>query len=472
MDELPELPFEQVLSYLSLKDRLKARTVSKAWRNKFDRYPVTTLCCSARSSDFILGKSRLVSGAFAKNFISSTRFTSFFGTFSQTILSSLKHLRLCHLNLSEADLAVFTRTLNSFSQVEELDMIEAYLNQQGMFKLNLYLNLPMLTSLQLENIHGIEKLTLEAPTLRQVKLSSCSELRLEIVYGESVERLLVDWLQYTDVKKLKNLQYLSVNYLLEIDSTLLSRLQQLKEFHLLSNRRVSELFEQKQRYNRTDLKIYLCGLLLNGPDDPAINALYDSSSSSHLSRESLVCLSENRSRMTDQIPFHLSLYYSDIEDNVPGLDVDVLKRFTNLNKVRVVSPIRYIELFLDLLKNCKSIVEFRFELCDQPQDLFNRLPEHSAVQRLHISHPPLDLDFLFRLKHLIDLELCWSIDIETIRKAFEELPVLSYFWFEYDQKRVSIQIDKPKQFEVWIYPKKKTTVFDLNAAIGFIVEHQ
>ena len=93
MEELPELPFEQVLNYLSLKDRLKARTVSRAWRNKFDRYPVKSLCYSSCSSGFSFEKSRWVSGAFAKNFISSTRFVSFFDTYRQTILSTLKHLR-------------------------------------------------------------------------------------------------------------------------------------------------------------------------------------------------------------------------------------------------------------------------------------------------------------------------------------------------------------------------------------------
>ena len=132
MDELPELPFEQVLSYLSLEDRLKARAVSRGWRNMFDRYPVRNLCFSSRPSDFIKGKSRWVSGAFAKNFINFNfiRFESFF---SQTILSSLKRLRLCDLDLTEEDRAAFARILNSFVKLEELDIIGAGLNQQEVF---------------------------------------------------------------------------------------------------------------------------------------------------------------------------------------------------------------------------------------------------------------------------------------------------------------------------------------------------
>ena len=130
MDELPELPFEQVLSYLNLKDRLKARTVSRAWRNTFDRYSVKTLCYSARSSDFIFEKSRWVKGEFAENFISSTRFASFFDTFGQTILSSLKHLRLCDIDLCEGDQTTFVRILNPFRQLGQLGLIRVKVNQQ------------------------------------------------------------------------------------------------------------------------------------------------------------------------------------------------------------------------------------------------------------------------------------------------------------------------------------------------------
>ena len=463
MDDLPELPFEKVLSYLSLEDRLKARAVSRDWRNMFDRYPVKTLCYSQRSIGRIYGKSRWVSGAFAQNFISSSRFAMFFDTFGQTILSSLKHLRLCDLRLNEEHSMAFARTLNSFSQLEQLDIIRFGLNQQDV--LNLNLNLPMLTSLQLDDVHRIEKLTLEAPTLREVKILNCHGwgLSVEIVHGESVERLLVDRLEYTEVKNLKNLQFLYTGRLRDIDPTFLSSLQQLKVIHLNYRGDVPELFEQKQRYGRADLKIYLRGLLLNGPDDPAINALRFSDD---LSRESLVCLAENRSRLADEIPFYRSLYYSHIERVASGLEVDLLKRFTDVNFLLVNCPVQDIQRFLDLLKNWENISKLSFS-CDQPQDLFDRLPEHCAVQKLILHRAPSDLDFLFRLKHLVYLSIRWPIDTQTVRKAFDELPVLSYFRFKYGHRTALIRIDHPKQFMARVSSQEKT-VFDLNAAIEFI----
>ena len=461
MEELPELPFEQVLSYLNLEDRLKARAVSKRWYHKINCFKVKSLCFSERSSDFIWGKQRWVSGAFAQNFISSIPFTKFFHTYGQTILSSLKRLRLCDIDLW-GDETMFARTLNSFSQLEQLDIIGDRLILQDV------LNLPMLIILQIENVRGIEKLTLEAPRLREVKILDCYYLGLEIVHSESVERLVIDWLGYMEVEKLKNLQYLYLNKLPAIinsiewiDSTFLSSMHHLKEFHTNRPENVSELFEQKQRSGRADLKIYLKGLLLNGPHDPAINVLDEA----YLG-ELFVCLSKNPSRLADEIPFYHSLPYSVIESVAPGLVVDLLKRFTHLNVVEVSRPVQDIERFLNLIKNRKNIFGLTFE-CDQPQDLFDRLPEHCAVQKLILNYLPPDLGFIFRLKHLIYLKIDWSIDIETVRRAFQELPVLSYFKFRYDRLETSIGIEDPTQFRVWLDGKEKT-VFDLNAAIEFI----
>ena len=470
MDDLPELPFEKVLSYLSLRDRLRLSAVSRSCHQKVINSRVKTLCYSSRSSDLIFGKSRWISGAFAQNFISSTRFASFFDTFGQTILSTLKRLRLCDLDLSKRNETALARTLNSFGQLEELDVVRTQCGLQRQFKLNL----PMLTSIRLEEIKLDRKLTLEAPRLRDVKLLVCSHLRLEIVHGESVEWLLCDRWGYTEVKKLKNLRYMYFDYLPRddsidgIDSTFLSSLEKLKEIHTNEPDDVSELFEQKQRSGRVDLKIYLYGLLLNGPDDPARNALRNSLPS-YLTPEAFACLAENPSRLADEIPFYSSLYYFVIEPVTPGLEVDLLKRFTHLKVVKVHSPVQNTQRFLDLLKNCERIVELTFN-GDQPQDLFDRLPEYCAVQKLILHRAPPDLTFLFRLNHLIRLHVGGSIDSETARRAFDELPFLSCLGFCCPNYH-TIEIGHPKQFRV-LFASENTTFSNLNAAIEFIFENE
>ena len=464
IDDLPELPFERLLSYLSLKDRLQLGAVSRSCHEKVTNSRVKHLCYSELPIGRILGKSRWASEAFAENFINSTRFASFFDTYGQTILSSLKHLRLCDLSLDLWKRTVFIRTLNSFSKLEELVIVRVKCNPQRTFKLNL----PALTSIHLEELTGMKKLTLDAPSLRNVKLVNDSPLRLDLVHGESVESFLSsDVRDVTNLRNLKNLTFLYYGRPPVIDSKLLSGLQQLKEFHTVDNRNVSEIFEQKQRYGRADLKIYFCGLLLNGPHDPAINALL----SSYHNIEAFGQLAKNPSRLADAIPFYRHIYYSNIAEGVaPGLELDLLKRFTRLNEIRVINPVQDIQRFLNLLKNCKNIVELLFTR-DQPQAMFDQLPQHRGVQRLKINHRPSDLAFLFRMKHLIHLNLDWPTDIETVRKVFEELPLSSFKFQRPDipgyYGQVEIRIVDLNRFRVSGVRTETKSFSELNAAIEY-----
>ena len=468
MDELPELPFEQVLSYLNLEDRLKSRAVSRAWYHKINSFKANSLCYSERPSDFLFKKIRWVTSKFAQNFISSTRFDLFFTTFSQSLLSNLRHLRLWHLHIDEESRTTFSRTLNSLNQLEELDLISFIIGSSYPVP-ELELNLPMLNSIQIEKVYGIYHLTLDASRLRKVELVWCDHLRLAIVHGESVEHLLTSWMAYTEVKNLKNLQTLYIGYT-NFDPTLLSGLDHLKEIYLNNPYNVESLFEQKRKYGLVDLKIYICGLLLNGPH-PVIRYL-----SPHFNEETLVQLAENRFRLADEMPFNNHVYYSIIERFDPEVAIDLVSRFIHLEEITVDRTVQDIERFLDLLNNFNEIARLNFK-GDQPQDLFDRLPENCAVQQLVIENAPLGFEFLTRLKHLNELYFCCSIETDFILKLFEGLPFLTELGYRHLNKSVGIALVKnsgwipPKKFKVTVdssYQRKWTDVPDLDAAIQFI----
>ena len=463
MDGLPELPFVQILSLLRIEDLLKSRAVSRGWYQQIDRFRMKTLCFSMKQSDFIFKKRRWVSGSFVQNFISSPRFAAFFTTFGQTILSNLKHLRLCDLRLNKENQAVFACFLNSFSQLEALDIIRFDLSFPY-FNMKMEVNLPMLHSIHLEEVQKIKKLTLSAPRLKRVKIWRYFS-ELELVYGDSVERLLLDALECTAVKKLKNLQYLYTYSSSRIDSTLLSSLEQLKEMHLQNKPDVLKFFEQKQRYGRDELKIYFRGLLLSGPEDPRIPLLR------FINKNSLPYLVENPSALSDEIPFYYQLYYDDIEQ--VGLGLDILKKFTDLKHLKINHPVQDTQRFLEILKNLKNNIESLEFVPGQPQDLFDQLPEHSTVQKLRIYNAPSDLRFLFRLRNLIHLtiDLSCSIDVvQTVRQVLEELPFLLHFLFWYNRKSVTILINHLKQFTVTIDCGVWRNVADLNGSMQFIEE--
>ena len=206
LNDLPVLPFEKILSYLSLKDRIRSRAVSRRWYHAINKFRTKSLSFSEHPIERTHPKSRWVNGAFDQNFIHSSKFDLFFQTFSQTILSSLKHLRLFGLDHREDKLA-FVQILNSFGQLEQLAIYRVCFlcspYSSGQFELNL----PLLTSLQMEAVNGftkwgIIKLTLKAPRLRKLKLVHCGGLNLDLVHPESVEKLSTDRLQI-GTKKLK-----------------------------------------------------------------------------------------------------------------------------------------------------------------------------------------------------------------------------------------------------------------------------
>ena len=459
--DLPELPFEKVLSYLSLEDLLRSRAVSRSWYHQINSFKVHSLCYSSHPNEFIWAKSRLVSGVFAQNFISSIRFESFFDTFSQMILSNLKHLRLCDLVLYAGSEAQFAKILQSFDQLKELDLIPINRETIWPYGIELKLNLLMLNSIQLEKAEGMH-LILNAPTLKTIKLLDCVLLRVDLVHGESVERLVTSTMKNVEVKNLKKLRCLCLESYGKRESTLLQSLDELKELHLDYGKRVSKLFVLKKRYGRTDLKIFMCGWLLSGPDDSSI-----ATDPRGRNDDTLVRLTSNASRLADEIPIRDGLNYRQIEAVAPESRLSLLRRFVDLRQIAVDQPVEDIERFLDLLKQFEHIVGLAFcSLASPPQHLFDRLPEHCAVQRLSIQQRPSDVRFLFRMKHLIHLLLGWSIDGELIRTLIEELPVLNRFEFGYVNRRFAV--DCAYRFVVRVEQQEEVIVPNLDAVIQYI----
>ena len=464
LNDLPELPFEKILSYVSLQDRLKLRGVSCAWCQTIDRLRVTSLLYSNSPSGSILGKGRWINGTIAQNFISSPGIESFVNTFVLTILVNLKNLRLCKIRLEEKNKAAFARSIESFGQLLSLSFVHFDLRDPADFKprINLQLNLPMLSSIEFDEVHSIEKLTLDTPRLQKVKLVNFS-LSLDLLFVESVELLIVDRAEQMKIKQLKNLKYLYSSYFSSTDSTLLLSLKQLKEVHLDNRNAVSALFEQKKLKNLVDLKIFLRGCLLNSPDDPAINTLTDDFSDGYFAY-----LAENQSRLADEIPFKKLLTYTAIERVEPGLEMHILNKLTDLHRIDVAQPVQDVQRFLGLLKNCNHIVWLQF-FCNQPRDLLDQLTEHCAVQKLAIDQVPSDFGFHRLKRSLMDLTVRCSINVQTIRKALKELEFLSWFDFKYLSTQVKVSIDHQRRFQLSIN-NWKTTVDNPEAAIRFIIE--
>ena len=413
LNDLPLLPFEKILSYLSLKDRISARAVSRSWRVKFDS-KLNTLCYSRTSTGYIYEKSRLVSGAFARNHIGTPYFGSFFRTFATTILSDIKHLRLCEACPPGAKMPEFVRILNLFDKLEEMDIIR--LTVTVTYCPSMELNLPMLKRVQFEDVKNVQRLILNAPKLKKAIIWSDS-LNVHIVHCESVEWLHLFGTKYLEkLGDFKNLKYLYSRYS-STDPNFLSKLRQLKkieEIHLWDPRDIEELFRLKLDEGRSNLKIFHLGRALDGPNDD--RSLY-------LSTESFVYLTENPSKLAERIPFYELVYYDSIESVAPESAFSVLNRFVDLKEIVINIEIPNTQRFLNVLKNFDRIVKLHFQT-ETPQEVYDRLPEHWAGQKLIIWEKPADFGFLFRLSHLLELILHCEIDAGLSQEIVEELEFL------------------------------------------------
>ena len=463
IDDLPELPFERLLSYLSLGDLIKSRAVSRGWYHRISCFKVKSLCCSESPKVFVRGRDRLAGGAFAQNFIGSPRFLAFFATFGSTILSGLKRLHVCEVDLKPKKARSLVQTINSFHQLEELIIIRVYSFTTLAPEMDFELNLPMLRRIHVKLVDKVNKLTLNSPRLKQVSMALCPRLNLVIVDGESVEQVLNDRWGNLPVKSLRNLKKLTIGPFGQIDSTFLSSLEQLREVELEDRHHLENLFEQKHRYGRTDLKIYRFGCLLSGPEDPLMSNAHFTDFNS-----AFIHLAKNRARLADELPLCRELLYSAIQPVDTQLAINLLKRCSNLEEITVDVPIWDIQRFLDLLKGLGTAVALSF-YGFQPQDLFDRLPENYAVQQLIINSQPRYLDFLFRLKSLEFLTIDCELDLEVIRQFFEELPSLSSIQFRYLNNRIVMEAGHSNRFDVTV-GEAWTKWPDLNAAIEFIAE--
>ena len=464
MENLPLLPFKQILNHLSLEDRLKSRSVSRAWRDMFD-FRLKTLCYSNRPSGFILRKNRWINGVFAQNFICLPQLEPLVNTFGQTILSNLKELRVCdrHFIIRKDGPSLFS-TLNAFTHLEELHLFGLQLHVIGSQGREFELNLLELRVIKLVEISGIQKLILDAPRLQEANLVECSDLELEIIHVNSVEKLITWRSKSVEMKKLKNLKYLycgdsPLGYS-RTGSGFLSSLPNLAEIHLSDRNDVSSLFEQRLKYDRPDLKIFLWGCLLNAPNHYLTRY---KSHYIHYFQTNFVHLIQKDWILADEIPFCYRLNY--IEAIASELTTSIANRLSHLNKLIVPKPVQHIERFLNFLTICEHVGQLQFE-CDQPQELFDRLPDIGAIQSLVILSGPSDFRFILRLKHLVRLDLDCQVDVEFIRKALG-LEFLSWFKFQFNNQRATVEIDHPKKFRVSV-DRRHTCVPDLDTAIQFI----
>ena len=76
MENLPDVPFRKILSYLNLEDLIKLKSVSWRWYWMLDGFTISNLCYSRLPVQQTYERGRLFRGEFTQNFISTSRIVS------------------------------------------------------------------------------------------------------------------------------------------------------------------------------------------------------------------------------------------------------------------------------------------------------------------------------------------------------------------------------------------------------------
>ena len=444
MDDLPILAFEKVLSYLGLKQLLRARTVSKRWRQSIDHYtakfPVRSLFVSNKEWPYIVGNNHLAAGEFSQNFICSP-IGSLIG---QPLLSNLKHLRVCDLDAKDRAPELFSLA-NSFANLESLDFfcVEDLFENDFSFTLSLL----KLKSIRLDDCCGIQDwleatctLTLDCPRLSEIWIWNYFP-RLIIEQTECVEKVTISYSDTLNLESFKNLKLLRCSYFDEPSNSLLSSLKHLKEIHFSNTRSVLEqLQDQKRRNGLNDLKIFYRGLCLDNPNDyPDSNEfIYDK-----LDAKLLRAMLANYSGVASEIAFYRTLYYTEIA-GVQGVPADFWRRLPHLDTIEIEHAVRDVPRFLDVLSNCPGVRSLRMGGYPRKnQDLLDKLSIHhlsSQIQYFNVEFPcpapgeeqnlALDFSFLLKFENLVQLG-AYPIDLEIIPKVFNKLRFMRETWFSF-----------------------------------------
>lgn len=392
MCELPDLVLENLLAYLDLRTLIRCRAVSKRWCALASGIRVRNLLFSDWDVDHLHNKWQLLEPDFDRNYIECSKFESFFRHYAHSLLSRMRHLRVCELDLSIfRRRSAFVKVVNGFGELECLDLVRVS-HLPGYFELNL----PNLRSVRFEELKTFG-LTLDTPRLSELTCLFVVNIGLDFIHPESVESLLVYGCSPLDpdldLEKLKNLRFIYIQRMnvSEIGPNFLVNLVRLEEIHLNYDRGALEKLQlQRHQYNRTDLRIYFHGLCLDH-----LNDYEEFWSDSELGTPALDCTIANPSKLAARLPLNRYICYSQIKPVVAQVPVDYWTRFSNLEKISVYEPVEDVQQFLSFLRNFDNVHSLQLD-AKCAQSLFDQLPKHCPrIQKILMigSKPTLGLFF-------------------------------------------------------------------------------
>ena len=433
---LPTLVLNEIFGYLSIKERIKCKSVCRAWKMEIELKEKTrdTLVFHIGPYLWNVRWTHTNNRGLMKfeNSFEAKRLLFLQHPRSRTLLKKIKKLAIVnhHPNALNAELSNTKHWYIHFCEACEVMEIRGFALPG-----TVTFELPKLKVLVIRE-GTIDKLVLNCPSLELLHWNwSLKELCFRTT--KSLKRLFCFRWRVSSNVKFETLEYLNLFIPMHelVSDRLLGQMPKLKRFVLNSNSleiNLKRIRAQQKRYGRDDLEVLCCGFR-----DPAEFSLTNEGNCFVKFEECVDELFENYTKLVENWPWKVWIDYSKLFNKFKILPSDFFERFFEPYGIEISAVSNYIHLFEFL--RCYPFVE-RMKIhwrsveanriLDMVQLLNPSLTELTIVEE-NSSHV-LDIDLTFlRLFKFVVLEFIFPrLPVEFIRRvAAKRGPHLTGFMF-------------------------------------------
>ena len=354
MEDLPLVPAMKIFDYLSFKDIMNMKLVSKWFYQIINE--------NVRIKELVISNHHYVPcnrrWFYTCDLISLQNLYENYFNMNQPFLSQLKQLFIY-------DIKITSDTLNSLDRLVHLEIIDSYIYSKTDKKV---LRLPMLEILNLHLSGYNDVLLIDSTKLQRLKLYS----KVALVYPDSIIYLEVDLYQTCEkfLPSCINLQhfYCQVFDLVDLEKfNFIKKLSNLKSIHFDEPERALYSFVKEKKCFNKDLKIYFLNTEFEELPDRLPVRQFCNISFLDLT---FIKAYGDYSRLASHCPFVRSVRYKDLKECFDQIPENLMKRFVNLTNFSVNEEISDLDQLIRVLGESKTITNLTLPL-SLGQDFFN-----------------------------------------------------------------------------------------------------
>lgn len=468
MNVLPIELFDLIINNLSYDERVNCVLVCKDWKKKILNLRLRSLIVCDRFEGLITQRWFDTNKAINRQHVLlNSKFNLLTCETSSKILYNVKELAIYNLNLKNGS-SNFEKVLNSFKSVERLDLYEIQ-------------DLEDKTKICMPNLEVIcidcvnTRLIIDSNKLRKIKYFQ-NDLDKELYSLILINPETVEEVEFNDdlincLTQFKNLKYLYLETMGELDEYFLSNFKQLKEIQInnCSNQnQIKILKEQKKKFEMDECKIsYFSFNLDECIEDKLFECFEDYRGYFCLNEDQINFFIQHMSALSDRLPFINELNFNEIINVFPRLPNEFYDKLTNLYAIYLNDKIKDETQFISFIEKCKSFPNLTLDFCYLTQTFFDQLPIHCWFIQILIlgenvcKNDKLELNFILDLKYLNTLKIKQEIDQSFIKKIYQNLKSLKTFFFVLEgfEQTIKYSTNGTKYYKIYLHQCSGTRSF-------------